>query len=65
MSRKKKSDKELDIYVKKHHEDLVKTICQLCKMGRYAQHHEKPHLWLKCPICGHTKSIKNQKKRLK
>jgi ribosomal protein S27AE len=53
---------KLDKAMKDFEKQINAKICSNCKMGNYKQHHEKPHLWLKCGICGHTKSKRPKKK---
>lgn len=51
----KKSTKQLQ---EEQDKKINASICTQCKSGIYLPHHEKPHLYKTCPVCGHTKSIK-------
>ncbi len=45
-------------------EEVLYRFCHECNAGIYRQHHEFPHKYIKCPVCGHTKEIFKSKETL-
>ena len=35
--------------------ETLAKICSECNVGSYQAHHEYPHKYSKCSLCGHTK----------
>ena len=50
MSRKPKEIRP-DIF----DEETLYRFCHNCNVGIYKQHHQFPHKYIKCEVCGHTK----------
>lgn len=38
----------------------LSKICSNCKTGNYQAHHQYPHKYASCALCGHTKEVKNK-----
>jgi len=58
---KKFTEEEIKKLEEKNREEILEKFCHTngC-FGHYMQHHEFPHKYVKCVICGHTKELKKK-----
>lgn len=52
------TEEELQKSKDRYNKEILDRFCHNKCFGHYIAHHEYPHKYVKCCICGHTKELK-------